>query len=80
MSERRGSVRWAGQQMGRLGTRGPFTLCYENGIFQVGEQWVPIVMLITKEDQEPADRRCIYSQPTLCPTPQISDTGTFTQH
>lgn len=25
----------------------------ENGVFQVGEQWVPIVMLITKEDQEP---------------------------
>lgn len=42
-------------------------LCDENGVFQIGEQWVPIVMLITKEDQEPAER-CIYSQPTLCLT------------
>lgn len=55
MSERRGSVRWAGQQEGRLGTGGPVTLCNENGVFQVCEQRVPVVTLVTKEDQEPGD-------------------------
>lgn len=79
MSERRDceTNRAAGGQAGKGGGGElSVTLCDENGVFQVGEQRVPIVTLVAKEDQEPRGRTRRYSQPTLRPR---QTAGTFTQ-
>ena len=50
------SEREEGPRGPRLGTGASVTLCDEDGVLQVGQQWVLVVTLVPEKDQEPGER------------------------